>query len=102
MERGPATARHRQDRADPITGYHCRVNDSYYGTDRTLTQYFAFYNTQRPHQALGYQTPEHVHSTGVGGGALIVDRFSANDEKSTGKSSTGQRRAAVEVAMSTA
>jgi putative transposase len=67
-----------------------------------LAQYFAFYNAERPHQALGYQTPDHVHSTGVGGGALIVDRFGDNDEKSQEKSSTGQRRAADEVAMGTA
>ncbi len=67
-----------------------------------LAQYFAFYNAERPHQALGYQTPDQVHSTGVGGGALIVDRFGDNDEKSQEKSSTGQRRAADEVAMGTA
>lgn len=27
----------------------------------SLAQYIAFYNTQRPHQALAYQTPEQVH-----------------------------------------
>jgi len=26
-----------------------------------LTRYFTFYNTERPHQALGYRTPEQVH-----------------------------------------
>jgi putative transposase len=26
-----------------------------------LRTYFQFYNTERPHQALGYRTPEHVH-----------------------------------------
>ncbi len=26
-----------------------------------LTRYFRFYNTQRPHQALGRQTPAEVH-----------------------------------------
>jgi len=40
-----------------------------------LTKYFAFYNDQRPHQALGYLTPKNVHVTGQGGGAKIVDRF---------------------------
>jgi len=40
-----------------------------------LAQYFAFYNAERPYQALGYETPDHVYRTGVGGGALIVDKF---------------------------
>ena len=30
-------------------------------TQKGLGQYFAFYNTCRPHQALDYQTPEEVH-----------------------------------------
>lgn len=29
--------------------------------ERGLRTYFGFYNTERPHQALGYRTPEHVH-----------------------------------------
>ena len=29
--------------------------------ERGLTTYFRFYNTARPHQALGYRTPERVH-----------------------------------------
>lgn len=29
--------------------------------ERGLTTYFRFYNTARPHQALGYRTPEYVH-----------------------------------------
>ncbi len=33
-----------------------------------LTEYFAFYNGERPHQALGNRTPEEVHRTGYGGG----------------------------------
>ena len=40
-----------------------------------LTKYFAFYNRQRPHQALGNQTPDEVYQSGVGGGALIVDKY---------------------------
>jgi putative transposase len=40
-----------------------------------LTEYFAFYNRERPHQALGYRTPEQVHRCGHGGGAAIVDHF---------------------------
>lgn len=40
-----------------------------------LTNYFVFYNGERPHQALKYQTPNTVYMTGIGGGALIVDKF---------------------------
>jgi putative transposase len=40
-----------------------------------LTKYFAFYNGERPHQALGNQTPEAVYQSGVGGGAVIVDKY---------------------------
>jgi putative transposase len=40
-----------------------------------LTEYFAFYNGERPHQSLGYRTPAEVHRCGAGGGASIVDRF---------------------------
>ncbi len=29
--------------------------------ERGLTTYFRIYNTERPHQALGYRTPEYVH-----------------------------------------
>jgi putative transposase len=40
-----------------------------------LTRYFAFYNDERPHQALGYQTPDAVYASGKGGGAMIVDKY---------------------------
>jgi putative transposase len=40
-----------------------------------LTEYFVFYNGVRPHQSLGYRTPEDVHRSGTGGGASIVDHF---------------------------
>jgi putative transposase len=40
-----------------------------------LTEYFAFYNDERPHQSLGQKTPEVVYRTAVGGGAVIVDKF---------------------------
>ena len=33
-----------------------------------LTEYFAFYNGQRPHQSLGQQTPDVVYRSAVGGG----------------------------------
>jgi putative transposase len=41
-----------------------------------LAEYFAYYNGERPHQSLGYQTPASVYLNGSGGGARIVDRFS--------------------------
>lgn len=69
---------------------------------RDLAQYFAFYNAERPHQSLGYQTPDQVYNAGVGGGALIVDRFGDNSEKPQEKSNTAQRRPADAVAMDTA
>lgn len=40
-----------------------------------LTKYFGFYNTERPHQSLEYQTPQVVHKTSSGGGAMIVDKY---------------------------
>jgi putative transposase len=40
-----------------------------------LSEYFAHYNAQRPHQALGMQTPDEVYRSGEGGGALIVDKY---------------------------
>ncbi len=40
-----------------------------------LTEYFVFYNTERPHQSLGYETPDQVHRTASGGGARIVDKY---------------------------
>lgn len=42
-----------------------------------LTKYFVFYNAERPHQALGNQTPDAVHTSSVGGGAMIVDKYGA-------------------------
>lgn len=67
-----------------------------------LAQYFAFYNAQRPHQSLRYQTPDQVHRDGIGGGALIVDRYGDDGEMPQEKSSAGQRRAADEVEMGAA
>jgi putative transposase len=40
-----------------------------------LTNYFAYYNTERPHQSLGYRTPCSVYDTSTGGGAKIVDKW---------------------------
>jgi putative transposase len=40
-----------------------------------LAKYFVFYNAERPHQSLGNQTPQEVHKTSSGGGAMIVDKY---------------------------
>ncbi len=40
-----------------------------------LAEYFAFYNGERPHQSLDYQTPDVVYRMAIGGGAMIVDKF---------------------------
>lgn len=44
-----------------------------------LAQYFAFYNEERPHQSLGYQTPGKVYRSAQGGGALIVDKYGSTE-----------------------
>ena len=84
-----------------------------------LAQYFTFYNAERPHQSLGYRTPDEVYRNGEGGGALIVDRYGAGCAGSEAKTcreqpledealqrpregNTGQRRAAAEVETDTA
>jgi len=82
-----------------------------------LAEYFTFYNTERPHQSLGDLTPDAVYRAGIGGGALIVDKFGdAGEEppvplRSTGGSSPatatsrakpGQRRSAASEPMATA
>jgi putative transposase len=41
-----------------------------------LAEYFRLYNTERPHQSLGYKTPDEVYQSAAGGGASIVDKFS--------------------------
>lgn len=48
-----------------------------------LTEYFAFYNGERYHQALGYKAPDQVYQTAEGGGAMIVDKFNELTDKDT-------------------
>lgn len=67
-----------------------------------LAQYFAFYNAERPHQGLGYETPDQVYRAGVGGGALIIDKFGDAVLEGAQDGITGQRRAAAEVVTDTA
>ena len=40
-----------------------------------LTAYVIFYNAERTHQSLDYSTPNDVYELGIGGGAMIVDKF---------------------------
>lgn len=42
-----------------------------------LTDYFMFYNEERRHQSLGYETPSVVYQTARGGGAMILDKYGA-------------------------
>ena len=46
-----------------------------------LAGYFAFYNGARPHQSLGNEMPDVVYRTGMGGGAVIVDKFGGAGEE---------------------
>ena len=60
-----------------------------------LTDYFLFYNEERPHQSLGYKTPEVVYQTAKGGGAKIVDKFSSERDVKSPVEELGQRQPAV-------
>jgi len=40
-----------------------------------LTKYFALYDAERLHQALGNHTPNSVHTSSTGGGAIIVGEY---------------------------
>ena len=54
-----------------------------------LTQYFTFYNGERPHQALKNRTPDSVHQSAQGGGAVIVDKYGATSGLPIALRSTG-------------
>lgn len=86
-----------------------------YGTMGDLTlglaQYFAFYNSERPHQSLGNRTPQEVYVSGQGGGAKIVDKFGGAREESpaplrcagdSSRTETGQRCSAASEVMDAA
>jgi putative transposase len=55
-----------------------------------LTEYFVFYNGERPHQSLGNRTPAEVYATGSNGGARIIDKFSKNGAASCSCVKDGQ------------
>jgi putative transposase len=68
-----------------------------------MAAYMSFFNAERPHQSLGYKTPEQVYRTGIGGGAIILDKYGSGTEaKAASTPITGQRRtAACEVEITT-
>ena len=60
-----------------------------------LMEYFVFYNTERTHQSLDYNTPDEVYRTASGGGARIVDKFGEREKsRSETEAKPGQRRSA--------
>lgn len=61
---------------------------------RGLTEYFRFYNIERPHQSLGYKTPDEVYESATGGGARIVDKFSQKSASEGSSETTGQQQEA--------
>ena len=68
-----------------------------------LSGYFAFYNNERPHQSLGDRTPDVVYRTGIGGGAMILDKFGgAREEPSVPLRSTDVSSPAEERSEATA
>lgn len=55
-----------------------------------LKMYFSFYNSERGHQSLGYQTPDVVYATGQGGGAKVIDKFGRLSEPASAPRSEGE------------
>lgn len=68
-----------------------------------MAAYMSFFNAERPHQSLDYKTPEQVYRTGIGGGAIILDKYGSGTEaKAASTPKPGQRRtAACEVEITT-
>lgn len=58
-----------------------------------MTRYFAFYNGDRPHQALNYLTPDSVYASGKGGGAMIVDKYGSVSAPEDDLSGAGEHEA---------
>lgn len=61
---------------------------------RGFTEYFQLYNTERPHQSLGYKTPDEVYESATGGGARIVDKFSQKNVSEGSSEATAPQQAA--------
>jgi putative transposase len=56
---------------------YLKQHDSVQSLLMGLTDYFVFYNEERHHQSLDYETPNVVYQTAMGGGAKIVDKYGA-------------------------
>jgi putative transposase len=56
-----------------------------------LSRYFMFYNGERPHQSLGYETPEVVYRTATGGGAMILDKYPKTESGAKPDASTSNK-----------
>jgi putative transposase len=54
-----------------------------------LSKYFIFYNGERPHQSLKNQTPDVVHQSAAGGGAMILEKYGTNEGLPISLRSTG-------------
>lgn len=76
-----------------------------------LSEYFTFFNGERPHQSLGYRTPNAVYEAAQGGGAVIINKFGGGRGASPvpphgvgehPRTEPGQRRTAACEANSTA
>jgi putative transposase len=50
-----------------------------------------FYNGERPHQSLGYETPEVVYRTATGGGAMILDKYQKTESGAKPDASTSNK-----------
>ena len=60
-----------------------------------LKEYFVLFNDERPHQSLGYSTPDKVYLAAAGGGARIVDKYrNLNKQTEELKVKEGQRLSA--------
>ena len=66
-----------------------------------LTEYFAFYNQDRPHQSLAYLTPDRVYKRAEGGGAMIMDKYPRKSDLVSNEE-TGQRCSAADEVAQTA
>jgi putative transposase len=67
-----------------------------------LTEYFQFYNGERPHQALANATPDEVYRTRQGGGARIVDKYGSAAVSPGEPAASGQRCSAASEAQAVA
>ena len=66
-----------------------------------LSEYFGFYNRERPHQSLSNMTPNSVYERGEGGGAMIMDKYPRKSGTASGEE-TGQRCSAADELAQTA